>query len=123
MLNGALIQIIKGSRVLYGMSRRGMLPPWAGRVHPRTRTPVISVAICVAIVAVLSSTFAIEGLASATSLVALTILAIVNLALLRIKVTNTPVSGPIFWVPSWVPVLGVLASAALIAFDLWRRVM
>jgi hypothetical protein len=84
---------------------------------------VISVAICVAIVAVLSSTFAIEGLASATSLVALTILAIVNLALLRIKVTNTPVSGPIFWVPSWVPVLGVLASAALIAFDLWRRVM
>ena len=121
VLNGALIQIIMASRVLYGLSRRKLLPAWFGAVHPRTKTPVAATLFCTGIIVILTSTFQIEGLAGATSIVALTIFAIVNLALLRIKKTRLEVLDQKFSVPSWVPFLGFLASIALVAFDIWRR--
>ncbi|MBT5160807.1 MAG: amino acid permease, partial [Alphaproteobacteria bacterium] len=40
MVNGALIQLIKGARVLYGLSRQGVLPAWFGQVNARTSTPL-----------------------------------------------------------------------------------
>ena len=40
ILNGALIQIIKTSRILYGMSRQGWLPSWLSRVNAQTHTPL-----------------------------------------------------------------------------------
>ena len=40
VLNGALIQIIKTSRILYGMSRQGWLPAWLGTVNTKTHTPL-----------------------------------------------------------------------------------
>ncbi|HRQ89845.1 MAG TPA: amino acid permease, partial [Bacteroidia bacterium] len=37
--NTALLNYIMGSRLLYGMSRQGLLPKFLGRVHPKRRTP------------------------------------------------------------------------------------
>lgn len=121
VLNGALIQIIMASRVIYGLSRRKLLPAWLGAIHPRTQTPVLATLICTGIVALLATSFPIEGLAGATSLVALTIFAIVNIALLRLKMTHQESADQKFTVPHWVPLLGFLASVALVAFDIWRR--
>jgi amino acid transporter len=121
VLNGALIQIIMASRVLYGLSRRNLLPTWFGVVHPRTKTPVRSTLLCTGVVIILTSAFRIESLAEATSIVALTIFAIVNFALLRIKKTGVEVADHFFLVPRWVPFLGLLASVALVAFDIWHR--
>ena len=39
-INGVLVQMIMGSRVLYGLSAQGSLPAWLGYVSPLTRTPV-----------------------------------------------------------------------------------
>ena len=121
VLNGALIQIIMASRVLYGLSRRNMLPTWFGAVHPKTRTPVAATLFCTGIIIVLTITFQIEGLAGATSLVALTIFAIVNLALLKLKLAGGAKPERTFSVPLVIPFLGLIASIALIAFDVWRR--
>lgn len=121
VLNGALIQIIMASRVLYGLSRRNLLPPWLGAVHPRTKTPLAATLLCTGIIIILTWAFPLEGLAETTSIVALTIFAIVNIALLRIKRTENGTDGQHFSVPSWVPFLGLLASVALVAFDIWRR--
>ncbi|MBT5049071.1 MAG: amino acid permease [Rhodospirillaceae bacterium] len=123
VLNGALIQIIMASRVLYGLSRRNLLPAWIGAIHPRTKTPIAATLFCTAIVIILTSTFRIEGLAEATSIVALTIFAIVNLALMRIKWMRIETPDQYFSVPGWVPVLGFLASVALVGFDMWRRII
>src|SRR5438445_794740 len=48
-----LVMLLGQSRVFYSMSRDGMLRPWAGRVHPRFRTPYLStiytgIAVCLA---------------------------------------------------------------------------
>jgi amino acid transporter len=123
VLNGALIQIIMASRVLFGLSRRKLLPAWFGAVHPRSKTPVAATLFCTGIVVILTSTFQIERLAGVTSLVALTIFAMVNLALLRIKRTRLEVRDQKISVPTWVPFLGLLASIALVAFDIWRRLI
>lgn len=123
VLNGALIQIIMASRVLYGLSHRNLLPAWLGAVHPRTRAPVSSTLLCAAVVAILTSTFPLTGLAEATSIVALTIFTIVNAALLRLKMSETGEVPKHFSVPAWVPLFGLIASLSLVAFDIWRRVI
>src|SRR3989441_749225 len=48
-----LVMLLGQSRVFYSMSRDGLLGPWAGRVHPRFRTPYVStiytgIAVCFA---------------------------------------------------------------------------
>src|SRR5438093_542862 len=48
-----LVMMLGQSRVFYSMSRDGLLGPWAGRVHPRFRTPYLStiytgLAVCLA---------------------------------------------------------------------------
>src|SRR5450631_3820206 len=37
-----LVMLLGQSRVFFSMSRDGLLPEWAGRIHPRFRTPWIS---------------------------------------------------------------------------------
>jgi APA family basic amino acid/polyamine antiporter len=121
VLNGALIQMIMASRVLYGLSNRDMLPRWVGTVSPKTKTPARAIMLCVVIVATLTSFFPIIGLAKAASIVTLTIFAFVNLSLLRIKQTQTDIPNNIFSVPSWVPLLGLICAAGLVVFDIWQR--
>lgn len=121
VLNGALIQIIMASRVIYGLGRRNLLPSWLGAVHPRTRTPVAATLLCAALVIFLSTSFPIEGLAEATSIVALTIFGFVNLALVRIKHTKGRLNNQHFSVPIAIPLMGLITCVLLVAFDVWRR--
>ncbi len=49
-----LVMLMGQSRVFFSMSRDGLLPEWAGRVHPRFRTPWISSIIVGFFVAILA---------------------------------------------------------------------
>ena len=35
LVNGALINMVMASRLLYGMAQQGVIPRWFGRVHRR----------------------------------------------------------------------------------------
>ena len=88
IINGALIQLIMASRVLYGLASRGQLPGFLARVNARTRTPLTATLIAGSGMLTLAAVGALTGLATATSLIILCIFAAVNAALWRLKYTE-----------------------------------
>jgi len=117
IINGALIQIVMGSRVLYGMSREGWIPQWLGRVHARTRTPHLATLLVAATILVLALGFPLEGLARFTSFVILVVFALINLALLRIK-RRAPHPPGIRTCPAWLPWAGFLGTTGFVLYQL-----
>ena len=107
-LNGVIVQIIMGSRVLYGLSQQGSLPAVFGYVHPVTRTPLFATGLIGALVLVLAIFIPLKGLAELTSQITLTVFALVNLSLWNIKRRGDPVPAGIFVNPQWVPVVGMI---------------
>ncbi len=113
-INGALIQVIMASRVLYGLASQGNLPAFIARVNPVTRTPLIATVLIVLIILFLATFLPIDELAEMTSSIVLVVFSFVNLALLRIKWRRMPASGPFFQVPFWVPAIGLVTCLFLL---------
>ena len=119
IVNGALIQMIMASRVLYGLARRGALPAILGKVHPRRRTPTVATAVVAGLVGTLALTFALERLAAITSTITLGVFTLVNLALWRLK-RQAPASEGIWQAPAWVPVAGFVVSLGFVSYGVAR---
>jgi amino acid transporter len=117
VVNGALIQIIMGSRVLYGMSRQGWLPALFGHVWYKTRTPVAATIAISGLVLVLALWLPLVTLAKSTSFLVLIVFSLVNLSLLRIKWRDPHPEG-LRVIPQWIPAGGIIASLGLLLFQL-----
>jgi len=113
-VNGALIQVIMASRVLYGLASQGSLPSIVARVNPVTRTPLVATTLIIVIILILAAFLPIGKLAEATSTIVLVVFSVVNLSLLRIKWRDQADHGAYFRVPAWVPVVGFLSCAGLL---------
>jgi APA family basic amino acid/polyamine antiporter len=111
-----LVMLLGQSRVFYSMSRDGLLPEWAGRVHPKFRTPYISSITVGLFVAVFASVIPIGILGELVSIGTLMAFVIVcaGVWVLRRKQPDLyrPFKTPL--VPL-VPILGILISLALMA--------
>lgn len=118
MVNGALVQLVMVPRVAYGLTRLGLLPEWAGRVSLRTDTPARATVAVAVVVALLALAIELAPLARLTSAVTLAIFVSVNASLLRIKSREGPTTT--FSVPAWYPAVGLVASTAVLGFELWR---
>ncbi|MEM7413674.1 MAG: APC family permease [Myxococcota bacterium] len=118
MLNGALVQIVKAARVLFGLADVGALPRPLASVHPRTRTPVRSTALVLVIAAALAIGLPVETLAVGTSGVTLLTFALANLALIRLQRSPTP--PDCFTTPRWIPVAGFGLTFGLATFGAWQ---
>jgi basic amino acid/polyamine antiporter, APA family len=118
VLNGALIQIIMASRVLFGLTRRGWLPGPMSYIHPKTRTPVIAIIACAIAAIVLSVSLPLENLALATSYLTLLIFIAVNAVLLKLKRKPASHTHRGFVVSPLVPVLAIASIGALIGLQL-----
>ncbi len=110
--NGALINMIMASRLVYGMARRNIVPPVFGRVLSERRTPHVAIAFTTLIAAVLISTGDISELADTTVLLLLSVFTIVNVTVLVLR--RDEVEGEHFRTPSVLPVLGAAVSLLLI---------
>lgn len=118
VVNGALIQIIMASRVLYGMSRQRWLPASLGYVHPRTRTPLVATLVVTALILVFALLLPLLSLARLTSFVSLTIFTLINLSLWRIKRRGqNDYHG--FHVPQWVPLCGAVISLLFLGTQIY----
>lgn len=117
--NSVLINYVMGSRMLYGMSRQRLLPGFLGRINRSRQTPHAAIFTLMVIVIGLSFVGGISQLASATSLLLLMVFCVVNAALIVLKRRPGEATGR-FEVPLFVPALGVLACAGLIAARISR---
>lgn len=122
VMNTALINMMMASRLVYGMSREGIVPAFLGRVHARRRTPVTAIAFTVALALTLTATGDLGDLADTTVLLLLLVFAVVNVAVLVLR--RRPVeddeaerpegdSARSFRAPTWAPVLGAVVSLVL----------
>ena len=110
--NGALINMIMASRLLYGMAQEGVVPRPFAKVLPVRRTPWFAIAFTTAVAAVLVATGDLGSLADTTVALLVVVFGIVNVCVLVLR--REPVDHEHFVVPSFVPVVGVGISAALL---------
>ena len=117
LINGALIQLIMASRVLYGMSSRSQLPRVFASVNKRTQTPLVATAIATAVILVLAVSGNLATLAEATSIIILIVFSMVNLSLIRVKRKDPTPEGLIVF-PLVIPLLGFVVSISFVAAEL-----
>jgi amino acid transporter len=117
VVNGALIQLIMGSRILYGMAREGWLPAALAYVHPRTQTPLVTTGLVTVAALALALWFPLVTLAKTTSFILLTVFALVNLTLVRIKLRGPAPAGTLS-VPLWAPAMGFLLSLGITLYQI-----
>jgi amino acid transporter len=83
--NTALLNYLMGSRLLYGMSRQGLLPAVLGSVHPVRKSPHIAVFVLFGIVSLLILSGSVKQLAESTVLLLLIVFTAVNISLVVLK--------------------------------------
>lgn len=111
--NTALLNYLMGSRLLYGMSRQGLLPAVLGKVHAKRRTPHIAVFVLFGIVSLLILSGEVKQMAESTVLLLLIVFTVVNISLVVLKRRPGEPRGG-FEPPLLVPVFGALVCASLI---------
>ncbi len=117
IINGALIQIIKVSRVLYGMGSQGLAPAALFKVNPVTRTPVRATLLVAALVLALSLGMPLVRLAEITSFITLVVFAVIHVTLLRVKMDRPIQPGTVSY-PLWIPVVGLVTTLSVLLYQI-----
>jgi APA family basic amino acid/polyamine antiporter len=112
LTNGALINMIMASRLVYGMAAQGIVPRGLGRVHGGRRTPWVAVVFVALLAVALIALGDLESLADTTVLLLLMVFVCVNVAVLLLR--REPVEHEYWRAPTALPVLGAAACLALI---------
>lgn len=118
LISVMLVLLIGQPRIFFSMALDGLFPAWAGKLHPKYKTPVVSTAIAGFICASAGGLFPIDLLADLTSVGTLFAFFLVHMSvlILRWREPNRPRRfkvplGPVF------PILGALSCIGLIAVD------
>lgn len=120
MINGVLIQILMASRVLFGMSRDGLIrPAWLAHLNRRRSTPVPATILVALLIGALVALVPIVSLAEVTSYVTLAVFTMVNFSLWRLMRRSTEPSRT--WKAVWGLVAGCL-TVGLVVAEIARRV-
>jgi basic amino acid/polyamine antiporter, APA family len=115
-LNTIIAQMTMAIRVVYGMANQGDLPRIFAQVDRTTSTPLLATAAIAILALGLAVVAPFEQLAEATSLATLFVFAVVNLALIKIRLGKAnAVAAPVLTVPLVVPVLGLLTCVTMAA--------
>ncbi len=122
-----LVMLLGQSRVFYSMSRDGLMGPWAGKVHPRFRTPYLSTIYVGIIVSVIAGTFPIQILGELVNIGTLLAFVLVCAGVWILRSKRPDLERP-FRTPlvPLVPILGILSCMGLMATlpgDTWLRLL
>jgi basic amino acid/polyamine antiporter, APA family len=127
-LSSTMVVMVMGQpRVFYSMSKDGLLPTWAAKVHPKYQTPHVTTAITGAIVAILAGFVPISLLGELVSIGTLFAFVIVGTGIIILRKTNPTMNRP-FKVPlsPFIPMATVVSAAYLmnsLPLDTWIRLI
>jgi basic amino acid/polyamine antiporter, APA family len=117
--NTALINMLMASRLLYGLARQDVLPPFLGLVHRTRRTPWAAIIFTTLIsygliffVVTQSDAPAVALLGGTTALLLLCVFTVVHISLIILR-RRPPVGRTHFKAPLVLPYIGVIACAFL----------
>ncbi|MDF2701125.1 MAG: amino acid permease-associated region [Rubrobacteraceae bacterium] len=118
--NGALINMIMASRIVYGMGDQGVMPTAFSNVHPGRRTPWVSIAFTSIIALLVLITIgrndeALSTLGSTTVVLLLLAFVMVNISVLVLR--RDEVGHEHFRTPTVFPILGAVIAAALLIYQ------
>lgn len=82
IINGALVQLIMASRVLYGMAKQNIFISAFKKVNKKTHTPILATITVAIFIAILTTSFNLVTLAELTSTLTLLVFIIVQASLL-----------------------------------------
>jgi APA family basic amino acid/polyamine antiporter len=122
-----IVQMVAQPRIFMSMAQDGLLPAWAGKIHPRFRTPHVTTIITGLIVAFASGFTPIGVLGELVSIGTLFAFVVVAIGIIVLRRTRPDLHRP-FRTPAvpLVPILSALTSFALMASlsgATWRRLI
>ncbi|CAN5265733.1 APC family permease [soil metagenome] len=110
--NGALINMLMASRLIYGMSREQVLPPLLGKVHKTRRTPYIAIGFTTFLAfGLIMFVGQVPALSGTTALLLLCVFAVVNVAVIILR--RDAVAHDHFRIPLFFPILGAISCVFL----------
>lgn len=111
--NSALINMLMASRLVYGMSREGVLPVVLGKVHAARRTPYVAIGFTTLLAfGLITFVGEVPALGGTTALLLLVVFTVVNVAVLVLR--KDKVGHKHFHTPTVLPVLGAVCCAFLV---------
>ena len=122
-----VVMMLAQPRIFLAMSKDGLLPQWAGRLHPRFRTPHVSTFVTGAVVAVAAGLTPIGTLGNLVSIGTLMAFVIVSLGIIVLRRTRPDLPRP-FRMPL-VPLLPILSAIVSVVLMLslpratWERLL
>ncbi len=127
-LSSTMVVMTMGQpRVFYSMSKDGLLPGWAAKIHPKYQTPHVTTLITGTIVAILAGFVPISLLGELVSIGTLFAFVIVGTGIIILRSSNPALHRP-FKVPlSPIIPIGTVVSAAYLMnslpLDTWIRLI
>lgn len=118
-INGVIVQIIMGSRILYGLANQGWINGSLAKVHKENKTPVTATVLVFSLMIASTILLPLVSLAQLTSLLVLSIFTLVNASLIVIKRRAGMHQGYIT-VPAFVPYTGLILCISTIFYQLYN---
>lgn len=113
------------TRILFSMSRDGLIPPFFSKIDPDRQTPVRIILMCATLISIVAGFIPLGELAETVNIGTLAsfVMVCVGVIVLRIRQPDLPRPFKNPWNPL-IPVCGILSCGALMAFlpsDTWLR--
>ncbi len=121
-IGAASAAVVPPARIAYAMARDGLLPAKFGRVHPRFRTPALSIAIFAAWTSILCLSGRYEQLFTYATFAIILAYVAAGVSLFVFRIKRPEAERPYrCWGYPWTPVIFIGSSLAVAVATMWNQ--